>query len=876
LAGWLADQAVQRGWLLLQAAPAEAERGLPFAGLADLLGPYLSGIRDALPGPLASALDAALLQTDPPAGGRADLAVRLGMLEALRALAQHSRCAVVVDDVQWLDAPTSRALGFALRRLGGEGPLAVFSCRSGVDVPDAIGELLAGGIEVTLAPMSVPELAQVVAERLSAGVPDPAAHALHHASGGNPMFAIELARALPGSQLPEAGLAPPPVPGALQGLLRARVEALPPSARAGVLLLAAAGRLHASDLAVMLGPQLAESTLAAAADAGLTVRDTDGTLRFSHPLLAGLAYTDAPPADRRAAHARLAAHLPEPERRAWHLAASVTVPDAAVAAELSAASRLAAARGALHTAAELAEGARRLTPLQDKEPGWERGFAAAQLYDAADQPGRATTLFRGLAQSAPTPSHKARALLELSELAGHDFVTAQALAEQAVKFAGGEGPTAAYALGHLGTILLTAGDNIAAGQVLHHAAECARATGAPDAELRALHTLVMLELYAGTADLSPLLADVARVAADASNARGFLHPATRTGLVSMVRDDLAAARAAFSRALADAENAGDYATSRRLMALLAEASARDGDLPAAAQVLARLQQWDPYTDDGPLLKVTALVAAYRGECDIAVKAACRGAELSRSRNDTLYVAANLSVLGFLEVSRGSFAAALPPLREARDVTRQMGIREPGIFRWHQDHIEACLAGGFPEEAAELVDELNAQAAALGRPALRALAGRCAGLLQAATGDTDAALDTLADATGSHGAEPSFEQARTLLAYGTVARRARRKAVARDALAAAQAIFTSTGTVLWAQRAGEELRRVGLRSSPGTLTETERRIAELVQAGQTNREVAAELFLTPKTVEANLSRIYHKLHIRSRTQLARALSNSQEP
>jgi DNA-binding CsgD family transcriptional regulator len=242
----------------------------------------------------------------------------------------------------------------------------------------------------------------------------------------------------------------------------------------------------------------------------------------------------------------------------------------------------------------------------------------------------------------------------------------------------------------------------------------------------------------------------------------------------------------------------------------------------------------------------------------------------------LYVAANLSVLGFLEVSRGSFAAALPLLREVRDLARRMGIREPGIFRWHEDHIEASLAAGSPEEAAELVGELNAQAAALGRPGLQALADRCTGLLQAATGNTDAALGTLAGATRNQGPEPSFEQARTLLAYGTVARRARRKAVARDALTAAQALFTRTGTVLWAQRAGEELRRVGLRSAPGTLTETERRIAELVQAGQTNREVAAELFLSPKTVEANLSRIYHKLHIRSRTQLARALSDSQEP
>jgi DNA-binding CsgD family transcriptional regulator len=876
LLGWLADQAAQRGWLVLRAAPAEAERGLPFAGLADLLGPHLSGVRDALPGPLVRALDAALLHADAPAGGRADLAVRMGVLEALRVLSQQSRCAVVVDDVQWLDVPTAQGLGFALRRLGGEGPVALFSCRSGFTVPDAIGQLLAGGVsEVTLGPMSVPELGQVVAERLAAGVPDPAARALHHASGGNPMFAIELARTFNGAQLPEAGHAPPPVPGALQGLLRARVRALPPSARDGVLLLAAAGRLHTSDLAVMLGPQQAESALAAGADAGLIVTGHDGLTRFSHPLLAGLAYTDALPADRRAAHARLARHIRDPEYQAWHLAASLTVPDTVAAAQLSAASRLAAARGALHTAAELAEQGRRLTPAQDKEPGWERGFAAAQLYDAADQPARAITLFRQLAQTAPSSLHKARAVLELSGLAGHDFVKGQALAEQAIALAGQESPVAAFALGHLGTILLIAGDS-AAGQVLHHAAELARATGNADAELRALHTLVMLELYAGTADLAPLLADVARVAKNASNAHGQLHLATRTGLVSMVRDDLGAARRDLSTALADAENIGDYTAARGPALLLAEALARDGDLPAAEQALARLQRWDPYTDDGPLLKATALVAAYRGDYDTAVKTAGRGADVSRRRNDTVYVAANLSVLGFLEVSRGNFAGALPPLREVRDITRRMGISEPGIFRWHEDHIEASLAAGFPDEAAELADELKTQAGALGRPGLRALADRCTGLVQAATGDTAMALDTLAGATRNANAEPSFEHARTLLAYGTIARRARRKALAQDALTRAQTIFTTTGTILWAQRASEELRRVGLRSAPGTLTETERRIAELVQAGHTNREIAAELFLSPKTVEANLSRIYHKLHVSSRTQLARVLPASQQP
>jgi DNA-binding NarL/FixJ family response regulator len=658
-------------------------------------------------------------------------------------------------------------------------------------------------------------------------------------------------------------------------LLQARMQALSAPTRHGMLLLAAAGRLHASDLAGLLGLQRVESCLAEAADAGMLAAESDGMLRFSHPLLAGLAYADARAADRRAAHARLAGHVQDPERRAWHLAASLIVPDATAASELAAASRIAAARGAVHTAAELAERARQLTPAVEAGAGSERGFAAAQLYDAASEPGRAGRLLRHLAQTAPTPSHQARALLGLSDLAGHDLVTGRALAEQAVALAGEDRPVAALALGQLGTILLVVGDVPAASQALNHAVDVGRATGNADAELRALHTLVDLELFAGTPDLSAMLAAVERAAASASAARGYLHPATRAGLVSLVRDEPEEARRVLLTALADAEQAGDYAAARGPMLLMVQALIRGGDLTAAADALARLQRWDPYGDDAPMLHVIALLAACRGDCPAAAEAATRGTELARLGNDTRFLAANLSVLGFLEVSRGEFTAALAPLRETRSISRQLGTREPGVLRWHEDHIEASLAAGFLDEAAEIAVELQAQADALGRPGLRVLADRCTGLVQAAGGDTAQAIAILA-AAARPGAEQPFEHARTLLAYGTVARRARRKAAASQALTAAQTSFTAIGAVLWARRAASELRRVGLRTTPGTLTETERRIAELVSTGYTNREVAAELFLSAKTVEANLSRIYHKLQIRSRAQLARALADHHRP
>jgi DNA-binding CsgD family transcriptional regulator len=212
------------------------------------------------------------------------------------------------------------------------------------------------------------------------------------------------------------------------------------------------------------------------------------------------------------------------------------------------------------------------------------------------------------------------------------------------------------------------------------------------------------------------------------------------------------------------------------------------------------------------------------------------------------------------------------LREARAITRRVGVADPARNPWLADHVEASLATGAVDEAAEIAAELRAIAQRLGRPALHALAGRCTGLVQAAAGRTDQGLRNLTAVARSR-AESRFEHARSLLALGTVARRARRKAAAREALVSARAIFTAMGAALWAERAAVELQRVGLRSSPGTLTETERRIAALVTTGLTNRQVAAELFLAVKTVEANLSRIYHKLHITSRTQLARALADN---
>lgn len=874
---WLAGEARGRGWRVLRTGLAQGERGLPFAGLADLLGPHWELVRPGLPGPQAEALGAALLKASVPPEGRGDLAVRLATLSALELLAGQQPCLMLIDDAHWLDVPTAQALEYALRRADAPGLTAVFVRRTAARLPGGLGSLLSAlpAVEVRLGPLGLAELGEVLAADLGAPPPDRALRVLHHSAQGNPLFALELARAGRDRPFRDGDDDRVPVPVALSGLLRDRMGELSGIARDVLLLVAAAGRLHAADLPGLAGPQGAKDGLEEAVAADVLRLDPDGSLRFAHPLLAGLIYDDAPPAQRRRAHAKLAAQAEDPEPRARHLAASLTIPDGDAAARIADAALVAAARGASHSAAELAARARQLTPATDPQLAWERGLTAAQLYIAAGDTARGRKLLAQLAGTAPAPLHQARALLALNAALGQDVTEGRTLAEQALALAGTDEGVAADAHAQMGLLLHIAGDLPRADQELLRAVDLARRAGNRHAELSALGYLIALRGVAGMSGLAQLLAAHERAAAGTPTAQGYLHPATPAGLVSLFHDDPAAARALFLTAIADAERVGDYYAATGPLLHLVEAEVRLGNLTAATARAAQFQRLEESLDDGVGLYVVALAAAYRGDAATAADAATRGAKLARSQDDIIFTTQNLCVLGILEVSRSQFTAALAPLREARALTRRMGVREPSVYQWHAEHVEASLATGNLAEAAEITSELQELARALNRPSLQALAERCAALVQAAQGQADQALSALTASTARN-AEVPFQHARSLLALGTIARRARRKAAARDALTSAQAVFTSMGCVLWSQRAGAELSRVGLRTTaPATLTVTERRIAELVASGRSNREVAAELFLSVKTVEANLSRVYHKLHVTSRTQLARLLPPDQE-
>jgi predicted ATPase len=353
-----------RAQRVLRARPAESEAKLSYAALADLVGSAFDETRGALPAPQESALATALLraETDEPADARTTATALVGVLTALAA---ERPSLIAVDDVQWLDPASARALEFAARRLPPQvGLLVTRRTEGGEEAPLGLGRALPEERLQRLVPrpLSLGALHHLIGNRLETVPSRPTLVRIAAASGGNPFFALEIARALT-REGGDRGLGDPlPVPRDLQELVLARVRALPAAAQKATLVAAALSRPTVATVAGALEPDCDALSALAAAEEGGVLASERGRIRFTHPLLASAVYGAAPESRRRQLHRRLAEVVTDVEERARHLAASVTEPDEATAAELEDAARGAAQRGAHDAAAELFEAARRLTP----------------------------------------------------------------------------------------------------------------------------------------------------------------------------------------------------------------------------------------------------------------------------------------------------------------------------------------------------------------------------------------------------------------------------------------------------------------------------------------------------------------------------------
>jgi len=309
---------------------------------------------------------------------------------------------------------------------------------------------------------------------------------------------------------------------------------------------------------------------------------------------------------------------------------------------------------------------------------------------------------------------------------------------------------------------------------------------------------------------------------------------------------------------------------------LAEVELRRGRTAAALNAVEEATEiadyWGVVHAEAAVLSTAALVKATVGDVDEARRAAERALELMRPVGYDVIVGSAERALGFLELSLGDAAAAhaiLEPL------IARSGLGHPTAEAAAPDEIEALLGLGRIAHAQALLATFAAQAERTRRPRASAAVARSAALVTAARDDLDAALEHADHAVVLAAASEPFERGRALLVLGLVRRRAKRRRAAREALEGALSVFDTLPAPLWAQRARSELERIGgRRGSPGELTPSERRVADLVLAGKTNREIATELFITVHTVEKTLTRTYGKLGVRSRTELARLLADRE--
>ncbi|MFB8303038.1 helix-turn-helix transcriptional regulator [Kitasatospora purpeofusca] len=843
---------------VLRTTGIEAETELPFAALHQLLRPALDRL-GLLPEPQADALRAAFGLAAPT--GQDRFLTGLGVLTLLSEYAGESPLLCLVDDAQWVDRASLDALAFAARRLDSEGVVMVFAVREPVPL---------GLPELRLDALDREAVAALLADHAGADLPPHVRERVAAEARGNPLALIELPRAL--SEEQRAGLLGPlptapadPTPASrVTAAFGARLGQLPEPTRAA-LLVAAADDM--GDLGVVLtAAGVSAAALEPAETAGL-IRLDGAVLTCRHPLVRAAAYRGATLARRIGAHLALAEVLAGAEhadRRAWHRAAASTGPDEVVARELDAAAERAGGRQGMASASAAHERASQLSP--DPADRRRRLVAAAQAAADAGQFQRVAALLRrggedsgasggnasvGNAAAENAELARVRAALELNE----------GSAVRAVE------------------VLLAAGD--AGPTILTEAFHAAQSAGDPDLVER-----VRARVAAAPGDHPATLTALAAVYGGEPVAAERFEAAARDPGTLFSERFLAAhavhaladhgrARELAELLLAHCRSHGLLGWQATCLHLLAEAHLALGELQPAARAAEEglnIAGYAGLDHRACYLRATlAACAAVEGD-----EPRCRelaGTALEHAREHGLGTAAAQArhALALAHLGAGDAAAALAHLDEADRHPGGPPVLHALVL---PELVEAAARAGTARPGA--AERLGRWADQCGGPAALALAARC----RALTADDEEA-EAFFVAAAAHGerAGGGLELARTRLLHGEWLRRRRRRSDARRVLREALEGFEKAGARPWAERARAELRGTGevidATSATGVplgrLTPQEREVVRLAAAGRSNREIAAQLFLSPRTVGHHLYRAFPKLGVASRDQLAAALA-----
>ena len=865
------EYAVQRvapGMLVLRVGGVEAESDLAFAGLHGLLRRVLVHLRE-LPQPQSAALAGALGLASSTGSDR--LLISAAVLGLLAAAAEDRPVLCVVDDAQWIDRPSADALVFAARRLQAERLAMLFGAREG-----EVRRFEAAGVpDLALTGLDPPSAAAVLAAG-GCGAAGEVLDRLLAEAGGNPLALLELPRGLSRAQLEGQAALPDAIPLSpqLEGVFRQRIGRLPPTAQTALLIAAAdtTGDMPAV-LRAMARLGLPVDALDPAEGAVL-VQISGATITFRHPLVRSALYQGATLSQRQRVHAALAGAFTGEEhadRRVWHQALATLTGDEEVAAALEASARRAQLRAghasaatAFLRAAELSTDDTRRTRriAAAAQTAWDAGQpsrardAIARALPSADRETRAQLLHLSGVMEARTGSRRdaCTRLLEGIELTSDPSLRLEMMSEAVI---------AAIFSGDLATVIglgdraadvpaPTVRDRLMAGVLRSFA----KVLGGEHDQAQSL--------LAGTLDQAEAL-DEPRALVWASKAAS-----TAWGVGSGLPYASRAVEAARRQGLLSLLPVALEALGLELLSTgsfdRAYAAAEEGYQLSA----------DIGHGGGWHLTTMAMVEALWGRETEARHHAEEALAVGQRTAATFLSSIAEHVLGFIDLTLGRPEPAADRMLALTDTGRP-DFNPVVVLPMLPDAVEAAIRAGRPEEAGQRLEMLRGWVAVAPTKARRALVARCEALLE--DRDPDEAFE---EATRYASAVSPLDGARTELMYGEWLRRQRRRTDARVHLRAALEAFRRLGALPWEQRAEAELRATGETarkrdlSAAAQLTPQERQIAGLVAEGLTNREIAAQLFLSPRTVDYHLRKVFTKLGIGSRADLIRAGLPQREP
>ncbi|PJJ56119.1 regulatory LuxR family protein [Mumia flava] len=864
--------AARSGFRVETSVGVEAEMQFAFGALHQLCAPLLTQL-DALPEPQRVALAVAFGQREGAAPDR--FLIGLAVLNLLAEVAEEQPLMCVVDDAQWLDEASGQVLAFVARRVAAERIALLFSMRDpadGGDLSSFVGlpELRLDGLDDTSA-------RALLAATLPTPLDDGVRHRIIAEARGNPLALLELPRGAPptrlagGFDLPDASS----VPRRIEDSFRRRSVNLPTETQLLLLLAAAEPTGDAALLwraAAHLG--IDPETVAPAEAAGML--EIDSRVRFRHPLARSAVYQNATEPDRRRVHGALAAATDprlDPDRRAWHRARALLGADEDVAAELVRSAGRAQSRGGLAASAAFLRHAAELTPDPAVRAG--RALDAAHAEHEAGASEAALELLAVAATGPLAAMQRARLDLLRAEIAFHLTRTSDAvgmLVDVARTLTPLDAGLARESYLRALDAAIVTGDAGPGGRVLE-VAEAARAAPAPpgparpaDLLLDGLVTTFTLGYEAGVPGLRRAVETfrTREPRADgegSSDGQRWLWHASRTA--TALFDDEAVHE--LGRRHVDlARESGALATLPAALLFRSVSLVLAGDLARATELADEGVAIAAATRAMPLLHAELILAAWRGRPEQTAEISAAIVSGAGPRGRGTEVSLGQYALAVLHNGTGDYRAASDAAARACESAElnHSNLALPEL-------VEAACRTGQQDRAARAQHELGARARAAGTPWALGLEARSRALTTTGPGAESHYLEAIEHLSRCRMA---VYLARTHLVYGEWLRRARRRQDARVQLRTAHELLSDMGAEGFAARAARELRATGEHPRKRTaqptdaLTPHELQIARLVATGATSREVAAQLFLSPRTIEAHLRNIFRKLGITSRRQL----------